>query len=206
MRQYLVSLSLVLVVLLGLMTTMTRTQAQEATPAASDDRDRHAPGGRDVDWLNGEGEDAFPSIAHLHPDGSYIEVYAMGRRPDGRLAADRRAHGDRHAGRHRPVPRRTAACRERDGGDGGIDESGNTMITEGIFVERYARTRGSTSLWRRQFRHPLGSSAGRVAGGPDARTPVIPLDLPGSNPSAVGSTSRQRARSGALPPSCRITP
>jgi hypothetical protein len=32
-------------------------------------------------WVNGEGEDAVPSVAHFHPDGTYIEVMPWGAVP-----------------------------------------------------------------------------------------------------------------------------
>jgi hypothetical protein len=73
MRQFTLSLSLALVVLLGLVVSGIRTRAEEATPAAMDMATHPVVG----TWeLTGELPDfTFPILATFHAGGTYHEVY-----------------------------------------------------------------------------------------------------------------------------------
>lgn len=140
MRRVIVSFSLTLVVLLSLVAPVGRSAtAQEATPDAMAAMMATHPVAGTWTWVNGSGADAFPSIATFHPDGSYIEVL-----PWGAVLM----------GVWQPTGERTATVTQvlnaLDPAEGGeklmqgqgratveVDESGNTMIWEGIFLGRY---------------------------------------------------------------------
>ena len=134
MRQYLVSLSLVLVVLLGLVASGMPTQAQDATPAATTTMATHPVVGT---WeLTGEvAGNTFPILATFYADGNYQEVYPWGAlmvgvwKPTGERTAegtiviyeyldDRLLRGE---GRWRAA----------------VDETGNAIFTDGPFVARF---------------------------------------------------------------------
>jgi hypothetical protein len=90
-------------------------------------------------WANGEGAEALPSIATFHPDGSYIEVLPWGAviigvwQPTGENTAvvtqvinalDPTEDGEKlMQGQGRATVE--------------VDETGNTMIWEGLFLGRY---------------------------------------------------------------------
>ena len=124
---------------------------------AQDDTETHLVAGTWT-WVNGEGEEVFPSIATFGPDGSYIEVL-----PWGAIVM----------GVWQPTGERTATVTQvinyltDDGelvqGQGRaeieVDASGNTMTWRGTFLSRFQDGRsdivadaddpGSTSIGTR---------------------------------------------------------
>ncbi|MBA2595830.1 MAG: hypothetical protein H0V00_04305 [Chloroflexia bacterium] len=139
MRRLALSLSLVGIVLLGLMTTMTRTStAQDATPAARGsiaDTATHSVAGTWT-WVNGEGEETFPSVTIFHTDGSYIEVLPWGAILTGVWQP---------TGENTAVVTQVINYLSDDGelvqGQGRaeveVDEPGTTMIWQGAFLSRF---------------------------------------------------------------------
>ena len=78
MRRFTVSLSLALVVLLGLIASEIRTQAQEATPAAMTAMATHPLVGTWAIVTEVSAEETFPSVANFNADGTYTEVLPWG--------------------------------------------------------------------------------------------------------------------------------
>lgn len=139
MRRLVALGSAIVVLLLGLLITATipRAHAQEPTPDAAMMAAHPIVG--TWTWVNGEGADAFPSIATFHPDGSYMEVMPWGAV----LMGVWQPTGERTGTVTQVV---NALDPSEDGeklmqGQGRatveVDESGNTMIWEGIFLGRY---------------------------------------------------------------------
>ncbi len=80
MRQFSMLLSAIVVVLLGSAVVLSRpsASAQEATPTGMATTATHLVVGAWT-FVNGSGEDVFPSIAHFHADGTYTEVLPWGQ-------------------------------------------------------------------------------------------------------------------------------
>jgi hypothetical protein len=140
MRRFIVSLSPTLVVLLSLTATMSRSSvAQEATPDALAAMMATNPVAGTWTWVNGEGADAFPSIATFHPDGSYMEVLPWGAvfmgvwQPTG----ERTATVTQVLNALDPTEEGEKLMQAQGRATVEVDESGNTMIWEGLIVGRY---------------------------------------------------------------------
>jgi hypothetical protein len=140
MRRFTVLLTVVAVVLLGSAVTLSRlpAAAQEVTPTGMAATATHPVAGTWT-FVNGQGADAFPSVATFDPDGSYMEVMPWGAV----LMGVWQPTGERTATVTQVV---NALDPTEDGeklmqGQGRatleVDESGNTMIWEGIFLGRY---------------------------------------------------------------------
>jgi hypothetical protein len=108
--------------------------AQEATPAGMAATATHLVVGAWT-FVNGSGEDVFPSIAHFHADGTYTEVLPWGAVLMGAWT---------------PTGERTAVVtlvlnelqddklwQGQGRATAEVDETGNTMTWEGIFVGRF---------------------------------------------------------------------
>ena len=140
MRRFIVSLSLALVVLLGLSVTMSRSSAaQEATPDAMAAMMATHPVAGTWTWVNGQGADTYPSIATFDPDGSYIEVMPWGAvfmgvwQPTG----ERTATVTQVLNALDPTEEGEKLMQAQGRATVEVDESGNTMIWEGLIVGRY---------------------------------------------------------------------
>jgi hypothetical protein len=139
MRRVIVSLVLPLVVLLSLTATMSRSSAQEATPDAMAAMMATHPVAGTWTWVNGEGADAFPSVATFHPDGSYMEVMPWGAvfmgvwQPTG----ERTATVTQVLNALDPTEEGEKLMQAQGRATVEVDESGNTMIWEGLIVGRY---------------------------------------------------------------------
>jgi hypothetical protein len=136
MRRFTVSLSLALLVLLSSAVVIARppAAAQEATPAGMAATASHPAVGAWT-FVSGSGEDVVPSIAHFHADGTYTEVLPWGPVLMGAWAPTgertvvvtlvlNEVHDDKL---WQGQGRATAE----------LDETGNTMTWESIFVGRY---------------------------------------------------------------------
>jgi hypothetical protein len=131
MHRYIVSLSLALVMLLGLAATMGRsTTAQESTPDAM--ANHPVVGG--WRWENdmGDGTSLF-TYAAFHPDGTYVESFGADGadigvwKPTGPRTADLTlysADGDPDPDVTVPVVSRQAIA---------VDETGDTITAEGTY-------------------------------------------------------------------------
>jgi hypothetical protein len=165
-------------VLLSLVASGIDTQAQDATPEAMTTMATHPVVGT---WeLTGElGEETFPILAMFHADGTYMELYPWGaifvgvRKPTGERTAEGLILGygltddrlERGEGRWRAE----------------VDETGNTIHTDGPFVARFLDDRtitlaveGPVSGTRLEVL-PVVPLAELVPEG----TPVIPADPAG---------------------------
>ena len=175
MRRFTVSLSLALVVLLGLVASGIRTQAQDATPEAMNMATHPVVG----TWeLTGElAGNTFPILATFHAGGTYQEVYPWGAifvgawKPTGERTAEGIIVGYEYIDDRllRGEGRWTAE----------VDETGNAIHTDGPFVARYVdddtidlAIEGPVDGTRLEVL-PVVSLAELVPGG----TPVIPADL-----------------------------
>jgi hypothetical protein len=138
MRRFTASLSLALIVLFGLVASGISTRAQDATPDLMSATETHPVAGTWT-WVNGEGADAFPSIATFHPDGSYIEVMPWGAvfmgvwQPTG----ERTATVTQVLNALDPSEEGEKLMQAQGRATVEVDESGNTMIWEGLIVGRY---------------------------------------------------------------------
>jgi hypothetical protein len=134
MRRFTVSLSLALVVLLGLVASGIDTHAQDATPAAMTAMATHPVVGTWV--LTGTiDDDTFPFLVIFHGDGTYMEIYPWGAifagvwNPTGERTAEgiNVGYGFTEDRLERGEGRWTAE----------VDESGNAISTDGTFVSRF---------------------------------------------------------------------
>jgi hypothetical protein len=171
-RRLLVLLSVVAVVLLSSAVISTRPTAvaQVATPSGMAATTTHPVAGT---WtlVNGEGADAFPSIAHFHPDGTYVEVLPWGAvlmgvwQPTGERTAtvtqvfNYRVNDELVQGQGRGIVE--------------VDETGNTLTGRSIFLSRFQDGRtdfaadtddpGQTSIGTRVQPQPMASLADLMA-------------------------------------------
>jgi hypothetical protein len=138
MRRFTVSLSLAVVVLLGLIVSGFRTQAQDATPEAMTSMMATATHPVVGIWrttVTNQGDDPFSSLTTFHGDGTYTEVL-----PDGLVLT----------GLWQPTGERTAAVTGYLNyfiGDqlvegavnftAEVDETGNTVMEAGNFIGFY---------------------------------------------------------------------
>ncbi len=130
MRRIIVSLSLALVVLLGLVTAMERsTRAQEATPAMAD---HPVVGG--WNWENDMGDGtSLSTYAAFHPDGTYVESFGEDGtdigvwKPTGARTADLTLY----SADVDPDPNVTVPVRSRQAIE--VDETGNMITADGIY-------------------------------------------------------------------------
>jgi hypothetical protein len=133
MRRFITLLS---VVLLSGAVVLSRppAAAQEATPSGMDATATHLVVGAWT-FVSGSGENVFPSIAHFHADGTYTEVL-----PWGAVLM----------GAWQPTGERTAVVtlvlnelqddklwQGQGRATAEVDETGNSMTWEGIFVGRF---------------------------------------------------------------------
>ena len=164
MGRFSMLLSFVIVVLLGLVASGIRTQAQDATPAAMETMTAMATHPVVGTWeLTGElGDDTFPYLAMVHGDGTYIEIYPWGPiffgvwKPTGERTAEglTLGYGVAEDRLERGEGRWTAE----------VDETGNTIHTDGPFVSRFVDD-GSVTL----------AVEGPVSGTRLEVLPVVPL-------------------------------
>ena len=178
MHRFTVSLLLAVVVLLGLVASGTRTQAQDATPAAMTSMmatATHPVVGLWRTTVTNQGDDPFSSLTTFHADGTYTEVL-----PD----------GDVLTGLWQPTGERTAAVTAYWNyfiGDRlvegtlrltvEVDETGNALTEEGTAVGLYDD--GSVAL---AVESPAVGTRLEILPVEPLGTPVFPAD-----PAAAGT-------------------
>jgi hypothetical protein len=176
MRRFLVSLAVVVVLMCSAAISPPLTVAEEATPPGIAATAAHPVVGAWT-FVNGSGADAFPSIGHFHADGTYTEVLPWGPILMGAWA---------------PTGERTVVVtvilnelhedklwQGQGRSTAEVDETGNTMTWEGVFVGRYQdgtvdfTDEGTPTIGTRLQAGPMISLADLIA------TPV-PVGLPSS--------------------------
>ena len=162
MRRFVLSLSLAFVMVLGLVATMGRsTNAQDATPDPMTTMATHPVVGvwDSTSELDG---DTFSFLAIFHGDGTYEEIYPWGAVLHGVWQPTGERTAEATAVNYYLVDDRLVRGEGRFTAE--VDETGNTISTDGNFVSRFED--GSIEF---------------AAGGPSPGTrlevlPVLPLE------------------------------
>ena len=180
MHRFAVSLSLAVVVLLGLVVTSgVRTQAQDATPEAMPSMmatATHPVVGLWRTTVSNQGEASFSSLTTFHADGTYTEVLPNGLvltglwHPTGERTATLTAYLSHFTDDDRLVNEEVRLTVE-------VDETGNALTEEGTFVGLFED--GSVAV---AFESPASGTRMEVLPVEPLGTPVFPAD-----PAAAGT-------------------